>query len=82
MRAAQVDAVVHLAFQIRQLYGKSITTQERWNIGGARKVFEFALNEPGVHRLIHFSTVTSYGASASNSLMRRFMETAPLREDS
>jgi nucleoside-diphosphate-sugar epimerase len=38
VRAAQVDAVVHLAFQIRQLYGNSLTTQERWNIGGARKV--------------------------------------------
>jgi nucleoside-diphosphate-sugar epimerase len=43
VRATQVDAVVHLAFQIRQLYGKAITTQERWNIGSARKVFEFAL---------------------------------------
>jgi nucleoside-diphosphate-sugar epimerase len=52
--------------------------EHRWRPQG----FEFALNEPGVHRLIHFSTVTSYGASAANSLMRRFIETAPLREDS
>jgi nucleoside-diphosphate-sugar epimerase len=82
VRATQIDAVVHLAFQIRQLYGKAITTQERWNIGGARKVFEFALNEPSVHRLVHFSTVTSYGANPKNSLMRRFTEASALREDS
>ena len=82
VRPTQIDAVVHLAFQIRQLYGKSITTQERWNIGGARKVFEFALNEPCVQRLIHFSTVTSYGAKPNNTLMRRFTENSALGEDS
>jgi nucleoside-diphosphate-sugar epimerase len=75
-----VDAVVHLAFQVRQLYGRRQDTQRRWNIGGARKVFAFALGEPSVRRLIHFSTVTAYGAQASNSLAERYRESASLNE--
>ena len=75
-----VDAVVHLAFQIRQLYGRREATQRRWNIEGARKVFAFALGEPSVRRLIQFSTVTAYGAQASNSLAEPFRESAALRE--
>jgi UDP-glucose 4-epimerase len=75
-----VDAVVHLAFQIRQLYGHREATQRRWNIEGARKVFAFALGEPSVRRLIQFSTVTAYGAQASNSLAEPFRERAALRE--
>jgi UDP-glucose 4-epimerase len=75
-----VDAVVHLAFQIRQLYGHREATQRRWNIEGARKVFAFALGEPSVRRLIQFSTVTAYGAQASNSLANLFRESAALRE--
>jgi UDP-glucose 4-epimerase len=75
-----VDAVVHLAFQIRQLYGRRQDTQRRWNIEGARKVFAFALGEPSVRRLIQFSTVTAYGAEPSNSLAEPFRESAALRE--
>jgi UDP-glucose 4-epimerase len=79
-RNYRVDAVVHLAFQIRQLYGRHQRTQRRWNIGGARKVFAFALGEPSVRRLIHFSTITAYGGHRSNSLAARFRETAELTE--
>jgi UDP-glucose 4-epimerase len=75
-----VDAVVHLAFQIRQMYGRRQNTQRRWNIEGGRKVFGFALGEPSVRRLIQFSTVTAYGAQASNSLAEPFRESAALRE--
>jgi nucleoside-diphosphate-sugar epimerase len=82
VRPARIDAVVHLAFQIRQIYGKAKSTQERWNIGGARRVFEFALNESSVRRLVHFSTVTSYGAHPENTLARRFTEVAALAENS
>jgi UDP-glucose 4-epimerase len=74
------DAVVHLAFKIRQLYGRMQETQRRWNIEGARKVFAFALGEPSVRRLIHFSTVTAYGAQPSNSLAERFRESDLLNE--
>jgi nucleoside-diphosphate-sugar epimerase len=76
----RVDAVVHLAFQIRQLYGRAKETQRRWNLGGARKVFAFVFGEPSVRRLIHFSSVTAYGAHENNSLAERFSETAPLNE--
>jgi nucleoside-diphosphate-sugar epimerase len=75
-----VDAVVHLAFQIRQLYGRRKEIQRRWNLGGARNVFAFVFGEPSIRRLIHFSTVTAYGAHESNSLAERFDENAPLRE--
>ena len=79
-RNYRVDAVVHLAFQIRQLYGRREETQRRWNLGGAEKVFAFVFGEPSVRRLIHFSTVTAYGAHENNSLAERFSETAPLNE--
>jgi nucleoside-diphosphate-sugar epimerase len=72
--------VVHLAFQIRQLYGREEKTQRRWNIEGARKVFAFALGEPSVRRLIHFSTVTAYGAQPGNSLASRMRESELLNE--
>lgn len=74
------DAIVHLAFQIRQLYGRKRKIQRRWNVEGARKVFAFALAEPSVRRLIHFSTVTAYGAYPDNAIVARFPESAPLRE--
>jgi nucleoside-diphosphate-sugar epimerase len=72
--------VVHRAFQIRQLYGRRKGIQRRWNIGGAREVIAFAFGEPSVRRLIHFSTVTAYGADKSNSLAERLSEKAPLTE--
>lgn len=75
-----VDALVHLAFQIRQLYGRQEALQRRWNIEGARKAFAFGLGEPSVRRMIHFSTVTAYGAHESNALAARFCEKAPLSE--
>jgi nucleoside-diphosphate-sugar epimerase len=79
-RHHRVDAVVHLAFQIRQLYGRRMRIQRCWNVRGARKVFAFAFGEPSVRRLIHFSTVTAYGAHKSNSLAGRLREDAPLTE--
>jgi nucleoside-diphosphate-sugar epimerase len=74
------DAVVHLAFQIRQLYGSQQRTQRRWNIEGARKAFGFVFGEPSVRRLIHFSTVTAYGAHAGNAIAARFREHDVLNE--
>jgi nucleoside-diphosphate-sugar epimerase len=79
-RDHRVDAVVHLAFQIRQLYGQQMRIQRRWNVRGAGKVFAFALGEPSVRRLIHFSTVTAYGARKSNSVAERLSENAALTE--
>lgn len=77
-----IDAVVHCAYQIRELYGHRRNQQHRWNIDGARRVFEFALGHPGVRRLIQLSTITAYGALAANSLDRPITEETPLAEDS
>ena len=81
VRDEQIDVVVHCAYQIRQLYGSKREVQRRWNVDGARKVFEFALRTPSVRRLIQLSTVSAYGAHATNSLDHSLSESAPLGED-
>ncbi len=67
------DIVVHTAWQIRDMYGRS-ETQHRWNIVGTDKVFDFALARSSVRRLVHFSTVASYGAFAENEIEHLFTE--------
>ena len=81
IRDEQIDMVVHCAYQIRQLYGRGKEVQRRWNVDGARKVFEFALRTPSVVRLIQLSTVSAYGAHAANSLDHSLTEGAELGED-
>jgi nucleoside-diphosphate-sugar epimerase len=76
-----IDVVIHCAYQIRELYGAGRSQQQRWNIDGARKVFEFALERSSVRRLVQLSTITAYGAFATNSLDRPFTEGMPLAED-
>lgn len=81
-RHEAVNVVVHCAYQIRQLYGaEGEARQRRWNIEGARRVFEFALRQPSVHRLIQLSTVSAYGARPENSLQTLFTEEVPLAEE-
>ena len=76
-----IDVVIHCAYQIRELYGAGRSQQQRWNIDGARKVFEFALGRSSLRRLVQLSTITAYGAFATNSLDRPFTEGMPLAED-
>ena len=76
-----IDVVIHCAYQIRELYGGSRNTQERWNIDGARKVFEFALTCPSVRRVVQLSTVSAYGAGPENAIDRLLTEESPLSED-
>ncbi len=58
--AAQgIDAVVHLAFLLREPYGDR-ARQRRVNVDGTRMVRDFALATPSVRRFIHFSTVSVY----------------------
>jgi UDP-glucose 4-epimerase len=76
-----IDVVIHCAYQIRELYGGKRKQQERWNIDGARKVFEFALACPSVRRVVQLSTVSAYGALPANSLDNLFTEESPLSED-
>jgi UDP-glucose 4-epimerase len=76
-----IDVVVHCAYQIRQLYGRKGEVQRRWNVDGSRKVFEFALGRPSVRRLIQLSTVSAYGARATNSRDDNLSENIPLEEE-
>jgi nucleoside-diphosphate-sugar epimerase len=76
-----IDVVIHCAYQIRELYGRARARQLRWNLEGARKVFAFSLAHPSVRRVVHLSTVSAYGALATNSADRLFTEEDPLSED-
>jgi nucleoside-diphosphate-sugar epimerase len=76
-----IDVVIHCAYQIRELYGGGRARQLRWNLEGARKVFEFALAHPSVRRVVHLSTVSAYGALPTNSADRLLTEKDPLCED-
>jgi nucleoside-diphosphate-sugar epimerase len=72
-------AVVHLAWQIREMYGKK-ELQKHWNIDGTKNVFDFAFTTPSVKNLIHYSSVASYSARPDNSMEYSFTEESPLRE--
>jgi nucleoside-diphosphate-sugar epimerase len=74
------DIVIHAAWQIRELYGRT-TEQAHWNIDGSETVFAFAFTYPSVKKLIHFSTAASYGAEETNTLTHYFTEEESLRDD-
>ncbi|MDB5265197.1 MAG: hypothetical protein JWN64_768 [Parcubacteria group bacterium] len=73
------DIIIHTAWQIRMLYGKNDVTW-KWNVEGSKAVFAYAFATPSVERLVHFSTVSSYGAFATNTFEHRFKEDEPMRE--
>lgn len=73
------DIIVHTAWQIREIYGNRPLSW-KWNIDGSERVFRFAYSSDSVKRLIHFSTVASYGAFPSNTIEYRFTEEDPFRE--
>ena len=79
VRTYTPDIVVHTAWQIREMYGAHAMEWD-WNVGGSDKVFNFAFAEKSVSRLIHFSTVASYGAYAANTVEHRFTEEEPFRK--
>ena len=74
--AERPDVVVHAAWRIRDAYGRNAPDG---NVAGADNVFDFAFATPSVRRLLHFSTVSAYGAQAGNTIEQRFTETDPLR---
>lgn len=75
----QPEVVIHCAWQIKELYGKR-DLQRKLNIDGSRNLFTFAFRTPSVKKIIHFSTVSAYGAFAHNKLENRFTEEHPLLE--
>lgn len=79
VRAYHPDVVIHTAWQIREMYGDQ-ATEWKWNVDGSDKVFAFTFAEKSVARLVYFSTVSSYGAFASNTLEHRYTEDEPFRE--
>ena len=58
VRVYHPTVIIHTAWQIREMYGAQ-DVEWKWNIGGSDKVFDFALTEKSVQRLVHFSTVAS-----------------------
>ncbi|MEK7100672.1 MAG: NAD-dependent epimerase/dehydratase family protein [Patescibacteria group bacterium] len=77
--AAEPDIVINAAWQIREIYGNHALSW-KWNIDGSDQVFDFSFEHGSVKKLIHFSTVASYGAYPSNTLEQRFTEEDPFRE--
>ncbi len=73
------DIVIHTAWQIREMYSDQVT-EWKWNIIGSDNVFDFAFAEKSVERLVHFSTVASYGAFPDNSVDYRYTENEPFRK--
>lgn len=73
------DIVIHTAWQIREIYGNRPLSW-KWNVEGSERVFRFAYASENVKRLIHFSTVASYGAFATNTIEHRFTEDEPFRK--
>lgn len=74
------SVIIHTAWQIREMYGKKML-QWKWNVEGSEAVFRFAFETPGVERLIHFSTASSYGAYTTNTLEHFFAEAEGFRDE-
>ncbi len=73
------DVVIHTAWQIREMYDDQ-RTQWKWNVDGSNDVFDFVFLTKSVKKLVHFSTVASYGAFSSNTIKHEFAEDEPFRQ--
>lgn len=67
------DIVIHCAWQIREMYGEQ-KKEWHWNVEGSEHIFKFAFSQPSVKRLVHYSTVASYGAYPDNTIDHFYKE--------
>lgn len=74
------DTVIHTAWQIRAMYGNP-KEQWRWNVSGSDKIFDFAIANSSVSKLIYFSTASSYSARRDNRFEHLFTEAEGFRND-
>lgn len=79
VREYMPDVVVHTAWQIRHMYNDE-KTEWKWNIDGTDKIFDFVFTSPSVKKLIHFSTVASYGAFSDNKMDHFYKEEEGFRK--
>jgi nucleoside-diphosphate-sugar epimerase len=72
------DIVIHTAWQIREMYGQK-NLQWEWNVGGSDNVFDFVFQNK-IKKLVHFSTVASYGAYPENTINHHYKEDERFRK--
>jgi len=78
MKKFNIDIVIHTAWQIREMYGKK-SLQWAWNVDGSDNVFDFVFKN-NISKLVHFSTVASYGAFSTNTTDHFYTEEEEFRK--
>ncbi len=74
----KINTIIHTAWQIRELYGQK-KKQWDWNVTGSDNVFDYAFDNKNINKLVHYSTVASYGAYPDNSTNYYFTESDNFR---
>lgn len=75
-----IDVIIHLAFVIKPAYGAREAAQSKENSRAASSAMSAILGSTTTRRLIHFSTVSAYGALPTNSAEKPILEGNRLQE--